>query len=105
MRAKPEKLMKLSSMLLATAALAFGVNSTAWAQASSQSAAAPTTAPQKNARDPNQIVCEKIEVPGRRVATKRVCMTRAEWAEQQRQDRMDTDRAQTQRPCNGTSGC
>lgn len=96
--------MKLSSTMLVTAALAFSATSTAWAQASDQSTAAP--APQaKKARDPNQIVCEKIEVAGSRLATKRVCMTRAEWAEQQRQDRMDTDKAQMQRPCTSTTGC
>jgi invasion protein IalB len=93
--------MKLSSMMLATAALAFTATSTAWAQ--TQSTPAPSQP--KNAKDPNEIVCQKIEVPGSRLVSKRVCMTRAQWADQQRQDRMDTERAQMQRPCAQGSGC
>lgn len=41
----------------------------------------------KKVRDPNQMVCEKQEVLGSRLAVKRVCMTRAEWAEKRRDDR------------------
>ena len=96
--------MKLNSIMLVTAALAFSASNTAWAQTSGHPTAA--AAPQgKKARDPNEIVCQKIEVLGSRLATKRVCQTRAEWAEQQRQDRMDTERAQTLRPCGQGSGC
>jgi invasion protein IalB len=94
--------MKLSSMMLVTAALAFTAG-TAWAQTSDQSTPAPSQA--KKTKDPNEIVCQKIEEIGSRLATKRVCMTRAEWAERQRLDRMDTDRAQIQRGCNQGSGC
>jgi hypothetical protein len=54
------------------------------------------------AKDPNQVVCEKIEVLGSRVATKKVCMTRAEWAEKRRLERMELDRAQVNRgSCDG----
>ena len=49
------------------------------------------------AKDPNQVVCEKSEVLGSRVATKRVCMTRSEWAEKRRVERMEIDRAQVGR--------
>jgi hypothetical protein len=95
--------MKLSSIMLVSAALAFSATSAAWAQTSDQSTA---PAPQaKKATDPNQIVCEKIEVVGSRLAVKKVCMTRAEWAEQQRNDRQEVERAQTQRGCNQGSGC
>jgi hypothetical protein len=38
-------------------------------------------------RDPNKVVCEKQEVLGSRLATRRVCMTRAEWTEKRRADR------------------
>ena len=48
----------------------------------------------KPPRDPNEVVCEKQEVLGSRLSTKRVCMTRAQWQEQRMQDRMDLDRAQ-----------
>jgi hypothetical protein len=96
--------MKPSSIMLVTAAFAFSASGTAWAQTSSQPTAAPV--PQaKKGRDPNEIVCQKVEVLGSRLATKRVCQTRAEWAEQLRQDRMDTDRAQMQRACGQGSGC
>ena len=46
--------------------------------------------------DPNQIVCEKEEVLGSRLATRKVCMTRAQWAEQRRTDRENVERSQTQ---------
>jgi len=58
-----------------------------------QQAAASTS--QKS--DQNQIVCEKITELGSRLATKRVCMTRAEWAERRRQDRITTEAAQQTR--------
>jgi len=38
-------------------------------------------------RDPNETVCERQTVLGSRLAVKRVCMTRAEWAEQRRAER------------------
>ena len=51
--------------------------------------AAPAVAQDDAAKknDPNEIVCEKQKVLGSRLAVKRVCMTRAEWAEQRRADR------------------
>lgn len=48
-------------------------------------------------RDMNEIVCEKQKVPGSRLAVAKVCKTRAEWAGLRDQDRMDLERAQTQR--------
>jgi hypothetical protein len=51
----------------------------------------------KPARDPNQIVCEKQEEIGSRLAAKKVCKTRAEWAEERRTIRMDIDKVQVQR--------
>src|ERR1700752_3235891 len=42
--------------------------------------AGETTAPDKKvAKDPNEVVCEKQEVLGSRVGSKKICMTRAEW--------------------------
>ena len=51
--------------------------------------------------DPNEVVCEKIEVIGSRVAAKRVCATRAEWVEKRKADREVIDQAQRQAngPC------
>lgn len=55
----------------------------------------------KAPRDPNEIVCEKQEVLGSRLSTKRVCMTRAQWQDQRMQDRMDLDKSQNARPLKG----
>lgn len=49
--------------------------------------------------DQNETVCEKVEVIGSRLATDRVCMTRAQWAEQKRLNRQEIERVQVQRPC------
>jgi len=64
--------------------------------AASADAAPPETKP-TSSRDPNAIVCEKVEVVGSRLGTKRVCKTRAEWAEMRRLDRHEIDKAQVQR--------
>jgi len=47
--------------------------------------------------DPNEVVCERQEVLGSRLASKRVCMTRSQWADMKSQDRQNIERAQTQR--------
>jgi hypothetical protein len=57
----------------------------------------PSSKPRKG--DPNEVVCEKIEVIGSRLAVKRVCGTRAEWAEKRKADRDILD--QVQRAANG----
>ena len=63
-------------------------------------AAALAQSPQAPAgakKDPNEIICEKQKIPGSRLAVAKVCKTRAEWADLRNQDRMDLERAQTQR--------
>lgn len=47
--------------------------------------------------DPNRMVCEKQEVLGTRLSSKRVCKTAAEWAMQRREERNAIDRAQRER--------
>jgi invasion protein IalB len=54
----------------------------------------------KKVPDPNEVVCEKQQEPGSRLATNRVCMTRSQWAEQRRLDRQDVEKAQMQTPMN-----
>lgn len=49
------------------------------------------------ARDPNEQVCKSEEVLGSRLATRRVCMSRAEWAERTHGDRQAVERIQLQR--------
>jgi len=48
-----------------------------------------------DAKDPNRMVCEKQEVLGSRLGSKRVCMTAAEWATKRREERMAIDKSQT----------
>ncbi|HEY0628902.1 MAG TPA: hypothetical protein VGD23_06200 [Sphingomicrobium sp.] len=52
-------------------------------------------------KDPNRVICEKQQVMGSRLASKRVCMTAAEWQAKRLEERLSIDKAQTQR---GTSG-
>lgn len=56
----------------------------------------PPPAPRKTP-DPNEVVCEKQQVLGSRLQTRRVCMTRAQWADLRLQDRQEIERAQTNR--------
>jgi hypothetical protein len=61
------------------------------------SIASATPAEQPKAKaplDPNERVCETLSVVGSRLATRRVCATRAEWAESRKQDREETEKAQ-----------
>ncbi len=54
--------------------------------------------PNLNVGDPNERICEKITPVGSRLATKRFCGTRAEWADRRRQDREALEAAQ-KGPC------
>jgi len=51
----------------------------------------------KKSLDPNQVVCEKQEVVGSRLATRRVCMTRSQWADARSQDRLEIEKVQMKR--------
>lgn len=51
---------------------------------------------EREKRDPNEMVCEKQTVLGSRLATRRICMTRSQWAERRMLDRQTVDRSQTQ---------
>ncbi|CUS46678.1 MAG: hypothetical protein V4610_08635 [Pseudomonadota bacterium] len=72
---------------------------------------APLAAEQKNdagtaskKRDPNQMVCENQEVLGSRLAVKKICMTRSQWAEQRRTDREMVQQSQVS-GCGRKVGC
>lgn len=74
------------------ATLLAGMSGTALAQAAPP---APAPAPaQTTMPNANEIVCERQEVVGSRLAKKKVCMTRAEWADHRLQDRQELERAQ-----------
>ena len=51
--------------------------------------------------DPNERVCERQESIGSRIASKRICMTRAQWADRRLQDRQELERVQVQRGMKG----
>lgn len=67
---------------------------------------APQAAPAPSAKksDPNEIVCERIEMIGTRLGSRKVCGTRAEWDEKRRLDREAVDSAQRSAngPCSAT---
>ena len=54
--------------------------------------------------DPNEMVCKREEVTGSRLQSRRVCMTRAQWAEQRQLDRLNVERSQTG-SCQRQGGC
>ena len=58
-------------------------------------AMAGKTAANRSTGDPNEIICEKQQVIGSRLQTKRVCMTRAQWADRRNQERQAIERVQT----------
>lgn len=69
-------------------------------------AASPVAAQDQNkpGYDPNEKVCENVTAIGSRLAKKRICATRAEWAERNRLDREAVAQAQKQivGPCQTT---
>lgn len=54
----------------------------------------PNPAVVSAAGDPNQVICERVEKIGTRLGSSRVCMSRAQWAEQKRQNRETIENAQ-----------
>lgn len=66
--------------------------------------AVPAVAGERKTQDPNRMVCEKQEVLGSRLATKRVCKTAAEWEAERAASRQVIDRSQTQRGTSGSGG-
>jgi hypothetical protein len=63
-------------------------------------AAAPAPAPAARS-GMDEVVCQKQPVLGSRLQSKRVCRTRAEWADLQHQDRQELEQRQTQKPMRG----
>lgn len=61
------------------------------------SAAAPAATSDKGDKDPNRVICEKQEIIGTRLGSKRVCHTAAEWDAIRQEARQNLDKAQTQR--------
>ncbi len=61
----------------------------------------PTPPAAKQIQDPNKVVCETQDVTGSRITTRRVCKTRAQWADLQLQDRQEIEKVQVQRGMKG----
>ena len=55
-------------------------------------------APNTSTSDPNERICENITPTGSRLATRRFCGTRAQWADKQLQDRQEIEKIQRS-PC------
>ena len=73
------------------------VSALCWAANASVAVAQSTDTSTQTPRpklDPNQRICEDVTQVGSRIATKRICATRAEWAEKRKQDRDTVDEAQ-----------
>ena len=62
---------------------------------------APTEVPAAKAKDPNETVCEKLQVLGSRLQARQICKTRAAWEEERRLQRQGLDKVQVQRPMDG----
>lgn len=78
-----------ATLLVAMAAsLAFAAPVLAQAQGSGQPARASKD------KDPNRMICQRIEETGSRVAAKKVCMTAQQWEEKRRTDREYLEDAQ-----------
>ena len=88
-----ERVMKKLVLLAAMA----GCAAAAWSQAPTQ----PETQHRGTGNDPNEMVCINEAVIGSRLAKRRVCRTRAQWEEHQRQLRMAVETAQTQKQTSG----
>jgi hypothetical protein len=65
------------------------------ALAGSAAVAAPPGSANQRSADPDKIICEKQEVTGSRLQVRRVCLTRAQWADRRLQERQAIDRTQT----------
>ena len=85
---------------------ASGLSIAALALAGAAPAAGPEkkVAPNHNVGDPNERICETITPIGSRLATKRFCGTRAEWADRKLQDKQELEKAQLN-PCVRRAGC
>ena len=79
----------MKKMIILTAVL---TSSAGWAQT-------PTSGGTRSdgATDPNEMVCQAVQRTESRLARARVCMTRAQWAEQRRLTRQNTERVQANR--------
>jgi invasion protein IalB len=89
-------------LIRAVAVIAFAAGLSAPAMAQAQSNPPAASQPQPGGPNPNEMICQKQEVTGSRLGVKRVCKTRAEWADFQLQERQQIEKVQVQRHMPGT---
>jgi hypothetical protein len=68
---------------------------------SSPVAAGAPTAAATDSSDPNALVCRTEKVIGSLVSTERECKTRAQWSEDERENREDLQQRQSVMPTSG----
>jgi invasion protein IalB len=90
--------LKTTLLVASSGALLFAA-----APALAQTQAANQPAPAAKDKDPNRIICQRVEETGSRVAAKKVCMTAQQWEEKRRADREYLEDAQ-QRAIEPNSG-
>jgi hypothetical protein len=62
-----------------------------------QQPAAPAAGDPSAPHDPNEMICQRVQMLGSRLNAARVCMTRLQWEQRRQADRRDAERAQTNR--------
>ena len=82
--------MKSSLFKFAAAALLAG-----GAAAGVHAAPSEPSTENKDAADPNKKICRSMGETGSRLKVQKVCMTKAEWDDQRRQQRMSIEHGQT----------
>ena len=88
---------RLLTAALLAAALAAPVAASA-AETTTPSPAQENAAP---AADPNKKICKKTDVTGYRLRKSRICLTAAEWAARQQDERQALNKTQVQRGLKG----
>ncbi len=73
------------------------------APALAQTPGSDSSNPAAKNKDPNRIICEKVQETGSRLNSRKVCMTAQQWEEQRRRDRENLQDAQ-QRSLEPNSG-
>jgi len=86
--------------MISAKTLLVGIASGALLSVAVPALASPTgnaPAPEAKDKDPNRIICEKVQETGSRLNTRKTCMTAAQWVEQRRRDREAIEEAQRNR--------
>lgn len=86
-----------------TVAALFAAAAPALAQAQQQQQPTQATA-NSNASDANRLICEKESETGSRLASHKICKTKAQWDDIRRDQRGETEHVQMQRSMDAATG-